>query len=223
MRHSRALAILFSGVLLLIGGRFGGTATAGPGGSYTAQLSGAEEVPARTTPASGMVALQVSPDGQSITYSVTVSDITNVRMGHIHIGPKGTNGDIVLPLVPTAPPGGGPRSGVIGQGTATAAELTGPLQGKTLADLVAEMDAGNAYVNIHTGSGANPATLQPGDLPPGEIRGQIALTTAPATMPTTLPNTGGGYTSGTGFLPWLLLAAALTAVLARTLVRFRRA
>jgi hypothetical protein len=36
------------------------------------------------------------------------------------------------------------------------------LQGKTIADLVADIKAGNAYVNVHT-------TEHPG----GEIRGQI--------------------------------------------------
>jgi len=151
----------------------------GPGASYTASLSGGEEAPPRATPGSGQATFQVSADGQALTYSVTVRDITNVRMGHIHLGPRGANGDIVLSLLP---PGGGPSSGVIGQGTATAAQLVGPLQGKTMADLVAALDTGNAYVNIHTGSGASPATLQPGDLPPGEIRGQIVLvsTAAPA-------------------------------------------
>jgi len=159
----------------------GGAATlaAGPGASYAAPLSGGEEVPPRTTPASGQATFQVSADGQSLTYSVTVQNIANVTMGHIHLGAKGANGEIVLPLVPMAPPTGGPKSGVIGQGTATAAQLVGPLQGQPLAALVAQLDAGNAYVNIHTGGGTTPATLQPGDLPPGELRGQIALTTAP--------------------------------------------
>jgi hypothetical protein len=218
------LALIVVTVLMWSGGA--GTLAAGPGASYTTKLTGGEEVPPRTTPGSGEVAIQVSADGQSLTYTVTVRDITNVTMGHIHVGAKGANGDIVLPLVPTAPPAGGPKSGVIGQGTATAAQLVGPLQGKTLTDLIAEMDAGNAYVNIHTGAGGTPATLQPGDLPPGEIRGQLALAPAPAasaapapqapapaatpTMPSTLPGTGGGYGARATVLPWLALAALLT-------------
>src|ERR671932_1671056 len=163
-----------------------GAATRGPGASYTAQLSGGEEVPPRTTPASGQATFQVSADGQSLTYTVTVSNISNVTQGHIHIAPKGQNGDIVLPLVAPAPPGGGPKSGVIGQGTATAAQLTGPLQGKSLSDLVAAIDAGTAYVNVHTASGASPAAQVAGDLPAGEIRGQIV----PASMPSAAPRTG---------------------------------
>ena len=171
----RVVGLLLAAGLLLAGAPAARGATpAGAGGSYTAALSGGEEVPPRTTPASGQATFQVSADGQSLTYTVTVSDIANVIAGHIHIAAKGTNGDIVLPLVPTAPPNGGPKSGVIGQGTATAAQLIGPLQGKTLADLVAALDAGNAYVNIHTATGASPAAQVAGDLPTGEIRGQIA-------------------------------------------------
>jgi hypothetical protein len=166
-----------------------GATQAGSGTSYTAQLSGGEEVPARNTPASGQATFQVSADGTSMTYSVTVSNITNVIAGHIHIAPKGSNGDIVLPLVPMASPGGGPKSGVIGQGTVTAEQLIGPMTGKSLLDLVAQMDAGNAYVNIHTASGASPATQMAGDIPPGEIRGQIVVAAAPVVM----PSAGGGY------------------------------
>jgi len=191
----------------------------GPGASYTAQLTGGEEVPPRTTPASGQATFQVSADGMSLAYTVTVSNIANVTAGHIHLAPRGQNGDIVLPLVPTAPPGGGPKSGVIGQGTATAAQLVGPLQGKTLLDLVAAMDAGTAYVNIHTASGASPAAQVPGDLPPGEIRGQIV-----ASSPTTMPGTGGGF-AAQAWVPWPLVAlvAGLTLILTGILRARRRA
>lgn len=219
----RLLGLLLVALSMGIGPAPLGAAPRGAGDSYTAPLSGGEEVPPRTTPASGQATFQVSADGQSLTYSVTVQNIANVTSGHIHLAPKGANGEIVLALVPPAPPGGGPRSGVIGQGTATAAQLVGPLQGKAMADLVAELDAGNAYVNIHTGSGASPSTLQPGDLPPGEIRGQIALTppaapaatataTAPAAPPpppATLPRTGGGYGGGLGVGLWPALVALL--------------
>jgi hypothetical protein len=190
MGKLRFLILALVGMTLLWSGR-GDTLAAGPGASYTAPLSSGEEVPPRTSPASGQATFQVSADGQSLTYSVTVQNIANVTMGHIHLGAKGANGDIVLPLVPMAPPAGGPKSGVIGQGTATAAQLVGPLQGKPLADLLAQLDAGNAYVNIHTGAGGTAATLQPGDLPAGEIRGQIALTTAPAATGATATRAAG--------------------------------
>ena len=213
---NRLMALLrFSGFLLvgaalIVSAAPLGATTQGAGAAYRAPLSGGEEVPPRTTPGSGEAVFRVSADGQSLTYTVTVSDIKNVTMGHIHIGAKGANGDIVLPLVPAAPPAGGPKSGIIGQGTADASQLVGPMQGKAFSDLIAQMDAGNAYVNIHTASGASPATLQAGDIPPGEIRGQIALSTVPATM----PSTGVGYNSRASVQPWVLLAALLTLCLA---------
>ena len=206
MGKLRALGLLLAvalAALALVGPA--GAATRGPGASYTAQLSGGEEVPPRTTPASGQATFQVSPDGQSLTYTVTVSNITNLTQGHIHLAPKGQNGDIVLPLVPPMPPGGGPKSGVIGQGIATAAQLTGPLQGKTLLDLVAQLDAGDAYVNVHTASGASPAAQVAGDIPAGEIRGQIV----PAGMPAAPPRTGGGAGARGSGPSWAALAALL--------------
>lgn len=184
MGKMRFLLLALAGLALLLWPGGVDTLAAGPGAGYTATLAGGEEVPPRATPASGEVAIQVSADGQSLTYTVTVRDITNVLYGHIHLAPRGQNGDIVLTLVPMVPPGGGPRSGVIGQGTATAAQLTGPLQGKTLAELVAEMDAGRTYVNIHTSAGGTAATLQPGDIPPGELRGQLVLAPTPPTAAT---------------------------------------
>ena len=48
------------------------------------------------------------------------------------------------------------------RGNITSSSLTGALQGKTLDDLAAMMDSGEAYVNVHTA-----------DHKDGEIRGQI--------------------------------------------------
>jgi hypothetical protein len=49
----------------------------------------------------------------------------------------------------------------------------GLLAGHPLADLVAEMRAGRAYVNVHTDDGVPSPDTGPGDCPGGEIRGQI--------------------------------------------------
>jgi hypothetical protein len=53
-------------------------------------------------------------------------------------------------------------NGVLAEGTITAADLVGPLSGKSLSDLMTDVMAGETYVNVHTTQ--NPA---------GEIRGQI--------------------------------------------------
>jgi hypothetical protein len=69
--------------------------------------------------------------------------------------------------------GGGRFSGVLAQGTVTEGDLIGPLAGQPFAALVEAMLAGNTYVNVHTDDGIAPAGTGPGDLPAGEIRGQI--------------------------------------------------
>ena len=71
------------------------------------------------------------------------------------------------------PPGGGRSSGVLARGTITAANLRGPLAGQPLSALIAQMRAGNTYVNVHTNDGVAPPDTGPGDFPGGEIRGQI--------------------------------------------------
>jgi hypothetical protein len=39
--------------------------------------------------------------------------------------------------------------------------------------LIAAMESGNAYANVHTNDGVAPPNTGPGDSPGGEIRGQI--------------------------------------------------
>jgi hypothetical protein len=64
-------------------------------------------------------------------------------------------------------------------GTITAADLTGPLAGKTMADLVAAIRAGNIYINLHTTA-----------FPAGEIRGQLTATNATARSTTGSTSSG---------------------------------
>jgi hypothetical protein len=101
--------------------------------------------------------------------------MTNVVASHIHLGPPGVNGPIVLFLFGTAPSGGGSQNGVLGSGTKTAANLVGPLTGHPLSDLVTNMREGGAYVNVHTNDGVAPTNTGCGDFPGGEIRGQIEV------------------------------------------------
>ncbi len=105
----------------------------GHGGSVT--LSGASEVPAVTTSASGTADIIVAADG-SVTGSMTVTGMAPT-MGHIHQGAPGVNGPVIVPLVQngntfTVPPGA----------KLTEAQL-------------AAYRAGNLYVNAH--SAAHPA------------------------------------------------------------------
>ncbi len=166
---------------------------------YSSTLSGAEEVPANASPATGEATYMVSADGLSMTYKITVTNLNNPVMAHIHLGAKGANGPVIVPLF-NGTPGAGMKSGTLIEGTITADKLSGPMAGKTMADLLKEMEAGNTYTNVHTNDGKDPANSGVGDLSGGEIRGQIMpMGAAPAPG---LPNTGGGYAAQTPF--WLL-------------------
>lgn len=144
--------------------------------TFSAELSGANNVPDPiATPASGRLELTVSPNGQSVSYVLTVKDLDNVAAGDLHLGPPGANGPLVVKLFPGkgAAPKKGTFSGVLAQGTFDAGDLTGPMTGAKLGELLDQIREGNAYVNVHTSDGQDPPNSGPGDYRLGEIRGQL--------------------------------------------------
>ena len=168
MTPRTALTALVAGLLAVVT-----AAPAQAADTWTAQLSGSQEVPAQPSPGRGSAVFQLSADGTAISHRLVVANIDNVVAAHIHLAPAGVNGPVVAFLFGPAAPGGGTSNGVIATGTITAANLVGPLAGQPLQSLVDAIDAGNAYVNVHTNDG-NPSTPPgPGDLPGGEIRGQL--------------------------------------------------
>lgn len=117
------------------------------------------------TSAQGKAIFNVHPNGQSINYRLIAWNIDNVTMAHIHLAPLGLNGPVTVWLYPAAPPPAspsGPINGVFATGSITSANLVGPLAGMPLSSLVARMESGMAYVNVHTTA-----------YPAGEIRGQF--------------------------------------------------
>jgi len=136
-------------------------------------LGGENEVPARPTDAQGQAIMKVAEDGQSISFKLIASNIDNIVASHIHVGAAGSNGPIVVFLFGNAPAGGGRHDGILSEGTFTAANFVGPLAGQPFSALLAQMAAGNTYVNVHTNDGVAPTNTGPGDFPGGEIRGQV--------------------------------------------------
>jgi hypothetical protein len=128
--------------------------------SFKAMLSGSEGVPAVETMSKGDATFTLIKDGKALSYYVTVSDIENVTAAHIHIGKKGENGPPVALI--TNEKKAGKFSGTLAEGTITEKELMGSLMGKSVKDLVKQIEKGNAYLNVHTDK-----------YPNGEIRGQI--------------------------------------------------
>jgi hypothetical protein len=149
------------------------------GGNFGTPLSGGEEVPARASRAQGSAIFQLSHDGTELDHRLIVANIENVVQAHIHLAVAGANGGIVVWLYPStaagppAPNGGGRISGTIAAGTITAANFVGSLAGDPMSDLVAALQSGGAYVNVHTNDGVAPTNTGPGDFPGGEVRGQI--------------------------------------------------
>jgi hypothetical protein len=152
-------------VTFVLGMAVVGAAVAGLNRNWSTHAKGSLEVPARDTDAQAQAIFHLSKDGTELRYKVIASNIENVLQSHIHLGGPGVNGPIVLWLYPSAPPAQlipGRSDGVLNEGTATAANLMGPLAGQPLSALVDALDAGNAYVNVHTTQ-----------FPPGEVRGNI--------------------------------------------------
>lgn len=139
---------------------------------YGASLSGAQEVPMRSTPATGTGVFQLTDDGMSIAYTVSVSNIENVFAAHIHCAPKGVSGPVGVTLY-VGTPGGGAFNSTLAKGTITMPDPGNNCGWTDLADVLAAMNSGNAYVNVHTNDGVAPTNTGPGDFPAGEIRGQI--------------------------------------------------
>ncbi len=107
------------------------------------KLSGAEEVPAVTTAATGTGTIVIKSD-KSVTGSVKTVGIEGT-MAHIHLAPAGKNGPPIISLVKTAD------------------NVWSVPQGSTLTDdQFKSFQEGNLYVNVH--SAAHPG---------GEIRAQL--------------------------------------------------
>ena len=106
-------------------------------------LSGAQEVPPVTTSATGTSYIAIAGDG-SVAGNVKTSGIV-ATMAHIHMGPAGQNGPVIVPLT---------KSGDNEWNVPSGAKLT-PAQ-------LAAYKAGSLYVNVHSDAHKG-----------GEIRAQL--------------------------------------------------
>jgi hypothetical protein len=145
-------------------------APAEPGTSFSATLSGGQEVPPVPTTATGTATLAVT--GSQITYTINVTGLQNALVSHIHLAPVGENGPVRMNLCGTGDPVPACASGtgVLASGT------NGTTVGSpaiTFDELVSAMQSGNAFVNVHTDDGVGQPNTGPGDMASGEIRGQI--------------------------------------------------
>ncbi|MBE0567332.1 MAG: CHRD domain-containing protein [Krumholzibacteria bacterium] len=112
--------------------------------TYTTILSGANEVPPNASTAGGAATIVVDTETLQAAWTLEFDGLSAAQTGaHFHTAPAGANGGVAFGL-----PLGSPVNGIWAM---TAGQL-------------ADLAAGNIYVNVHT-------TAFPG----GEIRGQMEL------------------------------------------------
>lgn len=123
------------------------------------------------TAARGRLELTLSEDGQALAYQITVTELEDAFMSHLHLGgPEDRYGSLVVWLFP---PDGKRREvvegrfdGVLARGVIRTDQLTGALAKHEPADLLAAIRAGNIFADIHTRRNV-----------PGELRGQVKAAT----------------------------------------------
>jgi hypothetical protein len=161
------------------------TVKAQEGQSFSATLSGSDEVPPTESNSTGIAKFQVNENNSQVSYWVNITGIKKVNQAHIHNGSTGENGDIVVTLSKGKSAKGDDRPPQIGfAGNITKDDLQGPLKDKDISDLVSLMSAGNAYVNVHTDK-----------YPDGAIRGQV--TSASASTETSTSTNANATTAST--------------------------
>ncbi len=112
--------------------------------SFKGAMSGAQEVPAKTSDGKGDVLATLDTSTKVLSYTVSYTGLSGpATAGHIH-GPAaaGANAAVAIPFASAASP-------ISGKATLTDAQM-------------ADLMAGKMYANVHTA--ANPG---------GEIRGQL--------------------------------------------------
>jgi hypothetical protein len=87
---------LFSAVVLLAG-----CAAMGGGDAVQVRMTGAEEVPPVNTSASGSGSVTVGED-RSVSGSFKLQNAAQILAAHIHVGPAGVVGPVIIPLQKTA-------------------------------------------------------------------------------------------------------------------------
>jgi hypothetical protein len=144
MRGRQRLAVITL-MLLVAAIAVIGTAQA-QGRPLATTLTGAAEVPGPGDPdGTGTATLTVNPGLGQICYELTVSGIAPATAAHIHVGPVGIAGPVVVPLEP-------PTDGSV----SACAEVDRKL---ALAILMGPSDY---YVNVHNA-----------EFPAGAVRGQL--------------------------------------------------
>ena len=137
--------------------------------TLSGSISGAQEVPANASTATGNFAGTYNNNTSQLTLNLIFNNLTggNATAAHVHSAAVGVNGPVIIPLSGFPAAASGSYTNVF---TMPAAQ-------------VANFLAGNTYINIHNAV-----------FPGGEVRGQIAAPAAVCTGVTYLWTPGGATT-----------------------------
>lgn len=152
-----ACALAIGGMLVMV------SAAAAQSVTLDATLSGGEEVPILLSGAVGTAEVSVDTVARELTVSLRLFNFpTGTAAGHIHVGPRGVAGPVVINFpIPAGRTGDLTLSFRVGPAAFVPRPEIGIL---TLDDAIQSIVGGNSYVNIHTSQ-----------FPAGEIRGQLTV------------------------------------------------
>ena len=143
---------------------------------YSAVLLGSNEVPPTGSPGTGVGVFTLN--GNLLTIAETFTGlVAPATAAHIHCcGPVGVNEMVAVPFTPFPNATSGSFNATVDlslASTYTAGFITqeGGTVGLAEAGLIAALNSGNTYANIHDAT-----------FPGGEIRGQIEVTPEPASL-----------------------------------------
>lgn len=142
--------------------------------TFGAFLTGREEVPAVNSMGAGSSFFEIVDNGMAIKFEIRVANTEGIVAAHIHKGAFGSNGPVMVDLIPNQDPSG-LENGVVATGMITTADLKMRFASDNLGELIDALNNGMAYVNLHTAK-----------FPAGELRGQISGIR---------PNDNGNFTS----------------------------
>ena len=153
MAPKAQLALSFLAAATLIGSAAAVSSTASAqlitegGRTFTATLSGANEVPSTTETGTGRGIVAVNVRQKRLCYDLEVTGLEDETLvgAHIHRGPAGVNGPVVVPL---ALPSDGDSDGCVDISARLAAQIWARPE--------------QYYINVHTS-----------EFPAGAIRGQL--------------------------------------------------
>jgi hypothetical protein len=182
-----------------------------------ANLTGFEETPTISTPASGLFQATFDSSAQTVNFELTYQNLTsNASAAHIHLGRSGTAGGIIVPLCQGAGNGGDGNGDGNGDGDgnvngqqangeqacpATSGTVTGTLSAADIQEPTADVVSGGQIVTVSQGlqagefaelvaavlANATYVNVHSENFPQGEIRGQLYATLSTSTESPTPP------------------------------------